>query len=932
MRANERQRRDADLFFEQLTGGSSRAPVEHGSPSPLMRHPIIGEGADESLLNDAVDAAQLFDEVVYRGADPNPLLDTGDDRDAWQVIALPNSATSPEVFGEGQLVFNRGLGEGRLGCVQVLGEDIQVAELYGRGLRVRGDVLVLGRQSARPVASSVLESTRHPSEAQQALESVDLQPIPQEEESTEVAWEQAVPEDIADSLAMLERIEERIEEEDVSSAVVASRPAVTIEVASGLGSSRTKSPIATVSPQRQMNAVLDRELILFAKARIVAAWLDRHLSSTYEQAFADTALRARLDVSRDRALLDRLRPFPNQQIPARRGQLFTTDAVLQPLLRAPQDSAAMWPIFDVLHHYGVVLLVPDRNNPFGRPSIMASITRVEARLTRERFDRDTKAIEDKAIAFKKAVANKSALHHLVESDLIPADWSAGKRGQELRVAKPVLQLLSRLRSLNKDWRAGTYPGHWWNDFSIDMFVSAPLEPSGFWKRDKMRAFFEALNAACVQDGRPGTFAWKGIYNDAGLAQEMDALYGSGRVLFGVDGHGPGPRMHVHLDVRPLAVPFDESTGFWLDGPRVVLKQPPARPAIEAPPPAPIAPTAGAREDVSESVPQRGGGTFRHAPLGGDGDNVEARWNVDSTIAAGSAIDVVVYLHGYGEPRADFLARKAAAAGVDLVDDSGKITVRRTRPTLALVPRGRHTSASRWVFDALPDAKAFTALIDAGLSWLRTTVLKSTGAAFTCGRVTLIAHSGGGAAMSTLLQSGLDPDEVVCFDSLYGGEDPIRRWAEGRIASAKASQSALRAFYTGCSGPNPKFPAGRWVTTDAGKPVYEAPGSWLFWPSDNRWHLISTEVAARRLQHAIDKALGTTGSPLQARFRVERTTVGHSSIPARYSPLLIDDITANVPNAAAAPASTTRPPCVGNDDWLTHLPRKPGGDEPPPPKP
>jgi hypothetical protein len=446
-----------------------------------------------------------------------------------------------------------------------------------------------------------------------------------------------------------------------------------------------------------------------------------------------------------------------------------------------------------------------------------------------------------------------------------------------------------------------------------MFIAAGLEASGFWKRDSVRAFFRALNTACEQDTPPGRFAWKGIYNDAGLAQEMDGVYGAGRVLSGVDGHGPGPRMHVHLDVRPLTVPFDATTGFWLDGSRVVLSAPLPRATVPAATPLPVQVRTREEEDagIGETVPNHGRGRFRHAPLGGNGDNVEARWNVDASTASGSTVDVVVYLHGYGAPAADFLARKAQTAGIDLVDNTGAVRVRASRPTLALVPRGRNSSGSRWVFDALPNSAAFNALVDAGLSWLGTSKLRlPEGSTLTRGRLTLIAHSGGGAALSVLLASGLDPDEVVCFDSLYGGEVPVARWADARIGSAGAAQSGLRAFYTPCSA-----------------------ASWTFWASDGQWHLISTEVAARRLQHAVERALSSAGNAaLASRFRVERTSVGHTAIPARYSPLLLEDIAATVPNASPAPPATSRPPCVANDDWLTRPPRRPGGDDPPAAKP
>ncbi len=933
---SERERREADLFYADLMGMPAArrrrmAPIEATFSGETLPTPVTesaDESVDEAFVETVIDPARVFDQVVQAGADPTPLLATPDEDIVWEPVALPNSPTPPDALQPGALVVTRALGDGRLAFLEVLGEDVQVESLYGDGNCIRSDVLVLDRRSRARAARTAgdedtierwIEDNAESSETSEDIELWQPAETPEDSEVIEITrtLDNTDVSDITEGLELLERVEADDQETpspaQTPSPVRATSAAsgVTIEPASALGTSRTVAPIATVSPQRQMNEVLDRELILFAKARIMVEWIDRNFSATFEQAFNDAALRARLDVSRNKVLLDKLRPFPQQKVPPRRDQLFTTDAVLKSLLKAPVDISGLWPIFDVLHHYGVVLLPPSREDPFGRPSVIASITRVEARLDRARFDTETAAVEKHAIKFKKAVANKSILHHAIEPEEIPAEWSAGKKDQPLHVAKPVVALLGRLRAINQTWRAGTYPGHWWNDFSVDIFIAAGLEASGFWKRDSVRAFFRALNTACEQDVSPGRFAWKGIYNDAGLAQEMDALYGAGRVLSGVEGHGPGPRMHVHVDVRPLTVPFDATTGFWLDGSRVVLSPPAPRPSVSAAPPLPVQVRTREEEDagVAEATPNNGRGRFRHAAVGGDGDNVEARWNVDASTASGSTVDVVVYLHGYGAPAADFLARKAQTAGVDLLDKTGALRVRASRPTLALVPRGRNASGSRWVFDRLPDAAAFNALIDAGLSWLCASVLRlPEGSTLARGRLTLMAHSGGGAAMSALLASGLDPDEVVCFDSLYGGEAPVARWAEARIGSPRAAQSGLRAFYTPCSA-----------------------GSWNYWTTDGRWHLISTEVAARRLQHAIDRALSaTSNAALATRFRVELTTVGHSAIPARYSPLLLDDIAATVPNASPAPASTSRPSCVANDDWLTQPPRRPGGDDPPPP--
>ena len=362
---------------------------------------------------------------------------------------------------------------------------------------------------------------------------------------------------------------------------------------------------------------------------------------------------------------------------------------------------------------------------------------------------------------------------------------------------------------------------------------------------------------------------------------------------------------------------------------------PPRLPVALPPPVRHVP-AGDTEDFAEAVPLGGRGAFRHEPLGGvAGNNVEARWNVDAATAPGSTVEVVVYLHGYStEPDdARFIAGKTASAGVDMLADDGSVRVRASRPTLALVPRGRHTRGATWVFDKLPDRAAFDRLVEAGLSWLASTALGlPAGSTPTRGRLTLAAHSGGGAGLSALLASGLDPDEVICFDSVYGGEDPIRRWALARIASVRAPRSGLRVFYTGCSAPAAAYPAGRWVTARNGRITYQSPGSWTY--RNGGWHLITTEVYARRLHEAIRRALSgvTGGAALVNRFRVQRTSVAHNDIPRTYGALLLENIAADVARASDPPAATTRPVCVANDDWLTRPPRKPGGDDPPPARP
>ncbi|MFL6116856.1 MAG: transposase, partial [Catenulispora sp.] len=251
--------------------------------------------------------------------------------------------------------------------------------------------------------------------------------------------------------------------------------------------------------------------------------------------------------------------------------------------------------------------------------------------------------------------------------------------------------------------------------------------------------------------------------------------------------------------------------------------------------------------------------------------------------------------------------------------------------------GRHPGGRGWFFDALADRAAFDALVDAGLAWLATSVLGLPGGStFTKGRLTLMAHSGGGAGMRALLKGSnkIDPDEIVCFDSMYGGEKPIVDWALAKIGSAAAPRSGLRAFYTACSAPSRQHPSGRWVKQrgDKGYTLTDT-GSWVY---NKGWSLPNTEPYARRLGYAMEDALAKAGaSPAVAkRFRVEQTGVSHPDIPARYSPLLLDDISADVPKTQKPPDRSTPPECVANpkSTWLTHTLVKPGGDDPPPPLP
>ncbi|HLY44621.1 MAG TPA: hypothetical protein VKQ73_03505 [Stellaceae bacterium] len=166
-----------------------------------------------------------------------------------------------------------------------------------------------------------------------------------------------------------------------------------------------------------------------------------------------------------------------------------------------------------------------------------------------------------------------------------------------------------------------------------------------------------------------------------------------------------------------------------------------------------------------------------------------RWNGVPPEAA--AIDVVVHLHGFSQQGGAMpLAEKVGRSGLDLAG--------RTRPTLALLPRGnwlRHT----W-YD-------FPGLLDGGLDRLVDYAVErfAAGRALAVDRLILTAHSGGGMpALDAIAGARRPPDELHVFDGLYGrdpaGGDPfagiecVDAWLAERLAREPERPGALRVIY------------------------------------------------------------------------------------------------------------------------------------------
>jgi len=181
------------------------------------------------------------------------------------------------------------------------------------------------------------------------------------------------------------------------------------------------------------------------------------------------------------------------------------------------------------------------------------------------------------------------------------------------------------------------------------------------------------------------------------------------------------------------------------------------------------------------------------PHAGTQPDLFLRWN--QIPASATSIDVVVHLHGFSqEGRTMQLAEKVERSGLDLSA--------RTRPTLAILPRGNWIRHYYYDFPALL-AGGIDELIDYGLQCLG----RAVGApeAFAVDRFILSAHSGGGMpAIDVIAGARRPPDEFFVFDGLYGrdpaGGNPMQglqvvdQWLGERLKDEPQRSGALRIIY------------------------------------------------------------------------------------------------------------------------------------------
>ena len=165
-----------------------------------------------------------------------------------------------------------------------------------------------------------------------------------------------------------------------------------------------------------------------------------------------------------------------------------------------------------------------------------------------------------------------------------------------------------------------------------------------------------------------------------------------------------------------------------------------------------------------------------------------RWN--RIPEAATAIDVAVFLHGFSQSG-------GAMPLAEKVERSGLILTGRSRPTLAMLPRGN------WIRHYYYD---FPVLLDGGIDLLiahglyRLSQMRRSPLALD--RLILAAHSGGGMpAIDIIAGAQGQPDELYIFDGLYGrdpaegdplqGIETVERWLGERFAQEPARPGALR---------------------------------------------------------------------------------------------------------------------------------------------
>ncbi len=275
------------------------------------------------------------------------------------------------------------------------------------------------------------------------------------------------------------------------------------------------------------------------------------------------------------------------------------------LRAASRTAAGLAPVLDVMVQYGVLsrdsggqALVADLNGP-----------------PQQTLDADAGRIASFRTAFDRRVEARRITDPLVRTEQIDPTMAAGARSErreeqqaqealallETRLADATTQeerdtltpqverarrrvaqslvyrtfadsvadFLRRLHGKNSRFSAGNYHGHFWGEFSADIFLRVGQTADGWYLRPETQTFLADVNETANESGPFGLFSWHAVYNDPQMVTHVRTRYGQQRIHTAPN-HGPAPdnKLHIHLDLRPVDLQPDEVTGFDVVGGRV----------------------------------------------------------------------------------------------------------------------------------------------------------------------------------------------------------------------------------------------------------------------------------------------------------------------------------------------------------------------------
>jgi hypothetical protein len=374
-----------------------------------------------------------------------------------------------------------------------------------------------------------------------------------------------------------------------------------------LGTAKTTSPVANLSPRKEMVNQLSGELTLMDNAQVIVDWLQTKTPAS--GAGIDPA--------------ERIAGITSFGL----DELFNDKKTIKKLKPIPKTADELQAILDLMIYYDILTRPIYVSLNASEPEYLLRKNKQTQQVDMDKFKTAHKDIKTFKDSLDERQKRPSPLDPTVETTVLPKEMAAGAKNEtdeekdaeaaltkltqdldalnasgaddaatqkkkvdlQAKIVKArerfrkaqgfhtfaadVANLLQRLRKKNTSWKAGTYPGHSWGEFSVDIFLSTGLvnEPNAgefsgnFWTKSVVRTFFDDLNSVAEEeDPVTGKMEWRAIYNDVPLAGEINTKYGKGRVIQEPD-HGPdGHKLHIHLDLRPIKQRLDSKSGYKIN--------------------------------------------------------------------------------------------------------------------------------------------------------------------------------------------------------------------------------------------------------------------------------------------------------------------------------------------------------------------------------